>query len=91
MAQIIHERLRGRKAVAQRERRVQMYPICLECLAEGIVKATDEIDHTIALANGGEDTDDNCQGLCTAHHVDKTNRDMGRTVKQRIGEDGWPV
>lgn len=51
-----------------------------------------ELDHRIALVNGGSDEDDNLQVLCTHPcHEDKTRRDLGQVVKQQIGLDGWPV
>jgi len=67
------KRLRGRAAVEQRQRRLRKFPLCAVCLEDGIVKATDEIDHIIPLDDGGPDTDENCQGLCFEHHRQKTN------------------
>ncbi|RYG88029.1 MAG: hypothetical protein EON59_05695 [Alphaproteobacteria bacterium] len=69
------ERLRGRRAVAQRKRRVMMHPLCADCAKEDVVKTTDEIDHVKPLAQGGSDTDDNVQGLCFHHHAIKTARE----------------
>lgn len=72
MAAKATQRLRGRAGVEQRKRRRAKYPLCAECLKEGIVRATDEIDHIIPLDQGGPDTDANCQGLCETHHNIKT-------------------
>lgn len=66
------QRLRGSAAVKQRQRRLNIYPICAHCRDEGVTKLTDEIDHIIPLGQGGEDTDENCQGLCFHHHRLKT-------------------
>lgn len=35
-----------------------------------------EIDHIVPLAMGGAEADGNCEGLCTAHHAEKTVRDI---------------
>lgn len=59
-----------------------MFPLCVHCQAEGIVKATEIIDHVKPIAQGGEDIDDNCQGLCKLHHDLKTSREAS------IGREG---
>jgi 5-methylcytosine-specific restriction endonuclease McrA len=64
------------------------------CQAKGKVTIAVEVDHIIALTNGGvEDANDdsNRQGLCIPCHIEKTNIDLGYTPKQTIGADGWPV
>jgi 5-methylcytosine-specific restriction protein A len=66
------KRLRGRAGQAQRARRLALYPVCAHCEIEGIVRPTDIIDHIRPLAFGGEDTDENCQGLCNWHNAIKT-------------------
>lgn len=65
-------RLRGRPGERQRKRRRDQHPLCAECLKQGIITPTDEIDHIVPLAMGGTDTDDNVQGLCFQHHAEKT-------------------
>lgn len=82
-------RLRGRAAVTQRDRRLDLFPLCAHCLLEGITKATDEIDHIKRLKDGGADTDDNCQGLCFRHHKIKTGREAGH--KQGYDITGKPL
>ena len=62
------KRLRGRAAVEQRKRRIEAHPVCVHCEREGIVKATEEIDHIVPLSQGGLDSEDNIQGLCIYHH-----------------------
>lgn len=84
-------RLRGRKAVAQRERRLYAEPLCRHCAAKGRVTPSTVPDHIIPLHKGGTDEDSNIQCLCEACHRDKTNIDMGYRSKQAVGEDGWPV
>ena len=65
-------RKRGRAGQADRARRLKLFPLCAHCEAEGIVRATDIIDHVIPLALGGLDVDENCQGLCNWHNAIKT-------------------
>lgn len=36
-----------------------------------------ELDHVVALVNGGADTADNCQVMCIECHKAKTRRDLG--------------
>lgn len=40
-----------------------------------------EVDHIIALANGGTDLDDNLQILCRYCHAAKTKEDISKTAK----------
>lgn len=65
-------RKRGRAGQADRKRRLKAHPVCAECEKEGKVRKTDIIDHIIPLAFGGEDTDENTQGLCNWHNAIKT-------------------
>jgi hypothetical protein len=67
------------------------HPLCVHCLRRGVVKAAEEVDHVVALVNGGPDTDDNLQSLCVACHQVKTRTDLGVKVRPAIGLDGWPV
>lgn len=77
--------------MALRKRRLaQLGPLCRMCADEGYVTEATTIDHIIALANGGTDTDDNCQALCAKHHEAKTARDLGYKAKPSYGADGWP-
>ncbi|QUT07933.1 HNH endonuclease [Sphingobium phenoxybenzoativorans] len=66
------ERLRGRAAVEQRERRLRQHPLCAHCAKVDKITVTAEIDHITPLAFGGTDTDDNVQGLCLPCHAAKT-------------------
>lgn len=66
------ERIRGRKGQELRARRLKAHPLCAECEKAGLVKATDVIDHIQPLAMGGEDVDENVQGLCHLCHEIKT-------------------
>ncbi len=64
------------------------------CLAKGRPRAATQLDHIVALDNGGKDFDedpDNAQGLCDECHKVKTAKDMGYTRRPTIGADGWPI
>lgn len=52
-------------------------PLCVLCKAQGIYKPTDEIDHIKPLHQGGEDGEDNLQGLCSDCHAAKTAAEGG--------------
>ena len=56
----------------------------IRLLAEGY-------DHVIPLEKGGEDTEENCQGLCDECHKAKTAEDRGYSKRRTIGLDGYPV
>lgn len=83
-------RIRGRKLQERRRAHFALHPLCARCLERGHTSLATELDHIVALTNGGGDGPENEQGLCGQCHKDKTQEDMGRTVR-RIGEDGWPL
>ena len=67
-------------------------PLCRHCTAKGIgpVVAT-EVDH--ADNNPANNAPENLQPLCREHHSQKTARDQGHTVNERMGCDasGMPL
>lgn len=65
--------------------------LCQTCKRSGRVKEADQVDHIVALANGGTDKPDNLEAICAECHVQKTRMDSGRTRKVEIGVDGFPV
>lgn len=73
-------RMTGR---ALQERRLRIWSRNPHCAACGRLVAMHEfeLDHKVALVNGGTDTDENCQVLCIGpngcHHR-KTQADLGR-------------
>lgn len=85
------ERLRGRKAVEVRKRRLQAEPLCRDCKAKGIIRASTVPDHIKPLALGGTDDDSNIRCLCGPCHAARTAEQFGQRQKARIGPDGWPV
>lgn len=89
---VVTNRIRGSRLQKIRKRHFMLNPLCVDCEREGKVKVWEELDHIVALANGGTDTDDNRVGLCREHHRIKTAKDFGNTPapKVAIGRDGWP-
>jgi 5-methylcytosine-specific restriction protein A len=51
-------------------------PLCCMCVAEGVVRQWDELDHIVALHLGGTDDKSNLQGLCIDHHRAKTAHEL---------------
>lgn len=86
------DRIRGRRLQTIRGKHFASEPLCVRCLAmtPPRISIATELDHIVALDNGGTDTPDNRQGLCWQCHQDKTAEDMGYTQRQVIGVDGWP-
>jgi 5-methylcytosine-specific restriction protein A len=85
------QRIRGRKLQRIRREHLKENPLCVECEKEGTYVPAVEIDHIIALANGGQETKSNRQGLCKDHHDKKTKLDLKYKPKVKIGIDGFPI
>ena len=85
------QRLRGRPLQTLRRRLLSAQPLCVACQRAGRLTVASELDHIVALVNGGDNDEENLQGLCAPCHVDKTAVDLGQRVKSVIGLDGWPV
>jgi 5-methylcytosine-specific restriction endonuclease McrA len=76
-----------------------MHPLCVRCQRKDPprVSAATQLDHIVALANGGKDFDEdqgtNRQGLCDSCHEEKTAEDLGYQHRARriIGLDGFPI
>jgi 5-methylcytosine-specific restriction protein A len=83
-------RIRGSRLQKLRRDTFQRNPLCVKCEERGVIRAATQRDHVIALCNGGQDTQENSQGLCDECHGEKTAQDMGHTPKPAIGVDGWP-
>ena len=85
------KRIRGRQLQTLRRRLFLINPLCVLCERAGRLSVASELDHIVALVNGGGNEEENLQGLCASCHVDKTAVDLGQRVKPVIGLDGWPV
>lgn len=85
------KRITGRRLQRIRKQVFDEQPICVSCKAKGKVTPALEVDHIVALVNGGEDEHSNRQALCKECHEAKTRRDLGQRERPLIGLDGWPV
>lgn len=72
------ERGYGRLHRAIRRQVLAEEPICRMCDAEGFVTATTIADHIVPKAEGGRTVRSNYQGLCKAHHDEKTAAEARR-------------
>lgn len=75
-----------RKRILERD-----HHLCQPCQRKGRITAAQAVDHIKAKAKGGTDAPDNLEATCNPCHADKTAREKGHRVKQRIGLDGWPA
>ena len=66
-------------------------PLCVMCKANGQVTLATEVDHIVALVNGGEDNHGNRQALCSECHKAKTRRDLGQRERVTFDADGRVV
>lgn len=66
---------KGRNLQRERERLFARDPLCAECRKHKRVTIATIRDHVIPLAQGGQDTPDNCQGLCGPCHDAKSRRE----------------
>lgn len=85
MPQEYSARIRGRRLQRIRAFVLSHNPLCVQCSAVGITSAATQVDHIVALVNGGEDTTANLQALCDECHRLKTADDLGN--KRRTGAD----
>jgi 5-methylcytosine-specific restriction protein A len=66
-------RLRGRGLQRRNARLLRAAPLCDACRRVGRVREAVEVDHIMALADGGSDRDEaNLQTLCREHHDEKS-------------------
>lgn len=69
-------RIRGRAGQEIRAAFLRLHPLCLKCYAKGLIVVATEVDHIVALTNGGEDTERNKQALCVPCHQEKSKADL---------------
>lgn len=68
--------LARRRRILEQHGGMCAYPECFVCTEL-------EIDHVIALALGGRDSDENLEPLCRHHHTQKTRRDVKLIAKAK--------
>lgn len=64
--------MRGYAGVKRRDLFLWMHPLCVHCEGNGLTTVATEVDHIVALNQGGEDEWNNLQGLCHECHAKKT-------------------
>ena len=65
--------------------------LCQVCNLAGRIKVGTEIDHIVAVTNGGTDEECNLQVICSECHLAKNDKDLGHKPRVTTGLDGWPV
>lgn len=88
------DRITGRSLQRIRRQFRAIDPLCARCKEKGKVVVWTQLDHIVALENGGVDSSDpfeNRQGLCDDHHVEKTRADNGFGPSGGCSADGWPT
>jgi len=61
-----------------RRAQLQREPLCRECAKHDVTTAACEVDHVVALADGGTDDPDNLQSLCHDCHDVKSKAEHRR-------------
>lgn len=87
-------RIRGRKLQEFRDWYLRQHPLCAKCSTDQRPVQATQLDHKVALVNGGKDFNEDpgqAQGLCDDCHKEKTAEDLGQKRRPEIGADGWPV
>ena len=82
------KRITGRRLQRIRKQVFGEQPICVACKAKGRVTVATQVDHIVALVNGGEDDHDNRQALCASCHQVKTAQDCGYKERAKFDEQG---
>jgi 5-methylcytosine-specific restriction enzyme A len=85
------ERIRGRRWLRIRAQVLSANPLCADCLAAGVTRIADEVDHVIALSKGGTNEMSNLVGLCREHHAQKSALEAGKSWRFGCDESGWPL
>ena len=85
------KRITGRRLQRIRKQVFAEQPICVACKAKGRVTVATQVDHIVALVNGGEDEHENRQALCSECHTEKTRRDLGQRERVTFDADGRVV
>ena len=81
-------RIRGRALQRMRARYFSDHPLCVICAAAGRVTIATDLDHIVALCNGGTNDSFNLQGLCRMCHEAKTRRDLGQSAQTTFNQAG---
>ena len=71
-------RMKGRRWRELRGLVLRARPLCVHCQARGVLREATEVDHRVALANGGGDDFENLDPVCRDCHTIKTRADLGQ-------------
>ena len=64
--------------------------LCQPCYRRGKLTPARQVDHKVALCNGGTDADDNLEAICLKCHAHKTRQDqLGKAIG--CGTEGNPL
>lgn len=80
---IVDKRKRGRAGQRDRAEVIREEPLCRSCLARGVTRATEIVDHIKPLREGGRDVRANKQGLCKPCHDAKSLLERAAERKRR--------
>lgn len=73
---VSYKRMAGRKLQSRRLRLWAEDPRCVDCGQITLYPNGFELDHEVALMNGGRDVDSNCRIRCIDCHKAKTKMDL---------------
>ena len=65
--------------------------LCQTCLRNGLTTIGSQVDHIVALTNGGGNDDSNLECICLECHSAKSLLDLGLKPQITTGIDGWPI
>lgn len=65
--------------------------LCQPCLTAGRPTQATEVHHVVAKAHGGGNEPENLISICRECHSEATAQQTGKRIKQRVGQDGWPI
>ena len=74
----VDRRTKGRRWRELRALVLRARPLCVYCQARGILTEATEVDHRVALVNGGSDAFENLDPVCRDCHAIKTRADLGQ-------------
>ena len=80
------KRITGRKLQRLRAELFTREPLCAECKRLGLVRLASQRDHIVSLEEGGEDVEENTQGLCREHHDEKSLAERLRAQARSRGK-----
>lgn len=80
------KRVRGRPGMQMRKRRLtRTNGLCERCLEQGMARQATIVNHKLALADGGDDVDENTENLCAAHDREATQAQIeARAARRRL-------